>query len=219
MKASPRTPDSKNSFSNKITENNESNTTSSHYSEKINADFHDYLKISKEKIAKIKTEADVCKQSNSEKEAEIKELNFKYTELISYSEELSNRMDEIKEKIMTSVKYKANLQQEYVKILKETKDNKREIEEFKKKNEYKIKLMNNETGKNHYRCELNIDKIKEMTASEVEYQNTLLEKISSISKEIEKYETITKENKYKEINREKFFDTAEKITKVLKDSK
>ena len=216
--------DSKNSFSNKITENeaddhlthNTNNTQIVKNSEKINSNFQDYFKVSKDKLLKIKHEADMCIQSNLEKEDEIKQLNFKYNELLSYSEELSNRMDEIKEKINTSVKYKVNLQQEYVKILKETQENKRQIDSFKKKNEYKIKLMNNETGKNHYRCELNIDKIKEMTSSEIDFQKSLIDKISDITKEIEKYETLTKENKGKELNKDKFFDDAEKITKILK---
>ena len=112
--------DSKNSFSNKITENeaddhlthNTNNTQIVKNSEKINSNFQDYFKVSKDKLLKIKHEADMCIQYNLEKEDEIKQLNFKYNELLSYSEELSNRMDEIKEKINTSVKYKVNLQQE-----------------------------------------------------------------------------------------------------------
>ena len=203
----------------KITDNADTDNNLSECSEKINANFHDYFKISKEKITKLQTETDFCSQTNSEKEAEIKQLNFKFNELLTYSQELTNRMDEIKEKINTSIKYKEKLQQDYVKILKETNDNKKEIEEFKKKNEYKIKLMNNDTGKNHYRCELNIERIKEMNNSEVEYQKLLIEKIASITKEIDNYENLTKENKFKEINIEKLFDDASKIAKVLKDDK
>lgn len=145
---------------------------------------------SKEKLLALKNEITLIDNENEKERDELNNLNLNLQENITNNEELGIRIKGMKEILLSTLKNKANLQNQLKEYQKEIDHTDKDIELYKIDNNFKVKIIQNDIEHTKNTKEDQIKNIEKKIENENNTGNGLIEKINEIKEEIKKYKEL-----------------------------
>lgn len=152
----------------------------------------EFLKNSKEKLTKLKTEIDDLDNENQSQTHDNNMLSIRNQELISYNEELNLRIKGMKEKILIANKKKTKLQSQTKDLRSDIDSICKDVDSMKINNQFKVKLVQNEIDHVNVIKENNVKALRNKIQVEQNYQDNLLTKMNEIKDDISRYKELIK---------------------------
>jgi chromosome segregation ATPase len=178
----------------------------------------EFYSNSKEKLLQLKKDIEIITEDTEKQKEENNLLGIKYDMLQGYNNDLNLKLKGMKEKLIDVNKQKNSLAFQIRDIKREVESTSREIDTMKIENNFKLKLMQNDIDHIGTVKENNIKSVQKKIENEENYKKTLLEKITEIKAEIEKYKELIVEISSNDGKRNKTLlkETAE-MTKFLSE--
>lgn len=161
-------------------------------SQQLKDNLSEFFKNSKEKLTRLKNEIEDLETENQRQTHENKMYQIRNMELIQYNEELSLRINGMKEKMLIAQKNKAQLQNQTRELRKDIDVISKDIDSMKINNQFKVKLIQNEIDHINVIKENNIKALRNKIQVEQNYQDSLINKMSDIKDEIARYKELIK---------------------------
>lgn len=161
-------------------------------SQQLKDNLSEFFKNSKEKLTRLKNEIEDLETENQRQTHENKMYQIRNMELIQYNEELSLRINGMKEKMLIAQKNKAQLQNQTRELRKDIDVISKDIDSMKINNQFKVKLIQNEIDHTNVIKENNIKALRNKIQVEQNYQDSLINKMSDIKDEIARYKELIK---------------------------